>query len=321
MRAGRRLLCGHRQEQSRACAEDDQDAGRRVRCGRQFRRPDRGDRVIIGETPTPVGTFGVDAIAMTMRFGDFLALDNVELKVRPGSFHALLGENGAGKSTLVKCIMGYYHATQGDVLVGGREQIIANPKQAHALGLGMVYQHFTLVPAMTVAENLVLARDDLPAVVNWAKETKRLASFLERMPFTVPLGAKVSAISAGERQKCEILKQLYLKRRFLILDEPTSVLTPAEADEVLGMLRAMVVAGELTILMITHKFREVLAFADEVTILRRGKVAGRGRVKELTPDAMARTMIGAEELMVQPARTVQFAAPRLDIERLQALDD
>ena len=251
--------------------------------------------MIIGEEPPPSGTFGVEAIAMTMRFGDFLALDDVELKVRPGTFHALLGENGAGKSTLVKCIMGYYHATQGAVLVGGREQVIANPKQAHALGLGMVYQHFTLVPAMTVAENLVLARDDVPAVVDWAKEKKELEAFLSRMPFKVPLNAKVSDISAGERQKCEILKQLYLKRRFLILDEPTSVLTPGEADEVLGMLRKMVEGGELTILMITHKFREVMAFADEVTILRRGKLAGKGLVKELTPDTMARTMIGAEE--------------------------
>src|SRR5271166_4408618 len=321
MRAGRRLLCGHRQEQSRACAEDDQDAGRRVRCGRQFRRPDRGDRVIIGETPPPVGTFGVDAIAMTMRFGDFLALDNVELKVRPGSFHALLGENGAGKSTLVKCIMGYYHATQGDVLVGGREQIIANPKQAHALGLGMVYQHFTLVPAMTVAENLVLARDDVPAVVDWSKEKKELEAFLSRMPFRVPLDAKVSDISAGERQKCEILKQLYLKRRFLILDEPTSVLTPGEADEVLGMLRQMVARNELTILMITHKFREVIAFADEVTILRRGRVAGEGRVSTLTSDAMAGMMIGAQELTKAPVRSGEVGAVRLEIKHLAALDD
>ena len=192
-----------------------------------------------GAAPSIDKALGVEAIAMTMRFGDFTALDNVELKVRPGSFHALLGENGAGKSTLVKCIMGYYHPTAGDVLVGGREQTIANPKDAHALGLGMVYQHFTLVPAMSVAENLVLARDDVPAVVDWAKEKKQLAAFLDRMPFRVPLDAKVSDISAGERQKCEILKQLYLKRRFLILDEPTSVLTPAEADEVLGMLRAI----------------------------------------------------------------------------------
>lgn len=277
--------------------------------------------MIIGEPPAPSGAFGVDAIAMTMQFGDFKALDNVELKVRPGSFHALLGENGAGKSTLVKCIMGYYHATEGEIIVGDRQQAIANPKDAHALGLGMVYQHFTLVPAMTVAENLVLARDDVPAMVDWRKEKKELESFLSRMPFKVPLDAKVSDISAGERQKCEILKQLYLKRRFLILDEPTSVLTPGEADEVLGMLRAMVVAGELTILMITHKFREVMAFADEVTILRRGKLAGTGKVSELTPDEMARTMIGAEQLTVQPPRTGDAGSPRLELDKLTALDD
>src|SRR5215471_13312318 len=202
--------------------------------------------MIIGEAVARSGAFGVDAIAMTMRFGDFLALDNVELKVRSGTFHALLGENGAGKSTLVKCIMGYYHASQGDIVVGGREQAILNPKDAHALGLGMVYQHFTLVGAMTVAENLVLARDHVPAVIDWAREKKELEAFVARMPFRVALEAKVSDISAGERQKCEILKQLYLKRRFLILDEPTSVLTPGEADEVLGMLRDMVVKGDLT---------------------------------------------------------------------------
>jgi len=269
----------------------------------------------------PNKTFGVEAVAMTMRFGAFTALDHVELKVRPGSFHALLGENGAGKSTLVKCIMGYYRPTAGNILVGDREQVISNPRDAHALGLGMVYQHFTLVPAMTVAENLVLARDDVPAVVDWPKEKKALAAFLARMPFKVPLDARVSDISAGERQKCEILKQLYLKRRFLILDEPTSVLTPGEADEVLGMLRAMVVAGELTILMITHKFREVMAFADEVTILRRGKLAGKGRVADLTADDMARTMIGAEQLTIQPARSGQLGKPRLELDVLRALDD
>src|ERR1700686_1409673 len=318
MRPDRGLLCRHRQEQSRSRAENDQDAGRSGRRCRYPRRADRSLVMIIGEMPLPSGALGVDAVAMTMRFGDFVALDNVELKVRPGSFHALLGENGAGKSTLVKCIMGYYHPTEGDVLVGGREQAIANPKDAHALGLGMVYQHFTLVPAMTVAENLVLARDDVPAVVDWAREKKELEQFLARMPFKVPLNSRVSDISAGERQKCEILKQLYLKRRFLILDEPTSVLTPGEADEVLGMLRAMVVGGDLTILMITHKFREVMAFADEVTILRRGKLAGHGKVSDLTPDSMARMMIGAEELTIQPARVGEV---RLELEKLNALDD
>jgi general nucleoside transport system ATP-binding protein len=271
--------------------------------------------------PVPERGLGVEVLSMTKRFGEFTALDDVSLKVPAGSFHALLGENGAGKSTLVKCIMGYYTPDQGEVLVDDREQAIENPRAAHALGLGMVYQHFTSVPAMTVTENFVLARSHVPAVVDWRKETAELEAFLDGMPFRVPLGAKVSAISAGERQKCEILKQLYLKRRFLILDEPTSVLTPGEADEVLGMLRDMVKRNELTILMITHKFREVMAFADEVTILRRGRLAGAGRVAELTPDAMAGTMIGAQELTKAPPRVGQFGAPRLEIDRLGALDD
>src|SRR5271169_793694 len=308
MSVARRLLRGDRQGQSRPRAQDDQDAGRRVRRRLGFGEVHRGHRV---SAATARETFGVEAVSMTKRFGEFVALDQVSLKVRTGTFHALLGENGAGKSTLVKCIMGYYQADGGELIVDERQEIIGNPRAAHALGLGMVYQHFTSVPAMTVAENFVLARDHVPAVVDWARERKVLEEFLARMPFRVPLNAKVSAISAGERQKCEILKQLYLQRRFLILDEPTSVLTPGEADEVLGMLRDMVRRGALTILMITHKFREVMAFADEVTTLRRGKLAGAGRVKDLTPDAMARTMIGAEELTVQPGRSDAFGPPRL----------
>jgi general nucleoside transport system ATP-binding protein len=301
--------------------------------------------------PVPERALGVEVVSMTKRFGEFTALEEVSLKVPAGTFHALLGENGAGKSTLVKCIMGYYRPDAGAVLVDGHEQAIDNPRAAHALGLGMVYQHFTSVPAMTVTENFVLARSALPAVIDWRSETARLEAFLDRMPFRVPLAAKVSAISAGERQKCEILKQLYLERRFLILDEPTSVLTPGEADEVLGMLRDMVRRNELTVLMITHKFREVMAFADEVTILRRGRLAGSGRVAELTPDTMAGMMIGAQELTKAPARVAlasgasaqrddstvrapdtrpepgssarvgQFGAPRLVIEGLGALDD
>src|ERR1700732_594938 len=152
--------------------------------------------------------------------------------------------------------------------------------------------------AMTVTENFVLARSNLPAVIDWKKERAQLEAFLDRMPFRLPLDAKVSAISAGERQKCEILKQLYLERRFLILDEPTSVLTPGEADEVLGMLRQMVVRNELTILMITHKFREVIAFADKVTILRRGRVAGGGGVGILTSDPVGGMVVRAEEVCV-----------------------
>jgi general nucleoside transport system ATP-binding protein len=141
------------------------------------------------------------------------------------------------------------------------------------------------------------------------------------MPFQLPLDAKVSALAAGERQKCEILKQLYLGRRFLILDEPTSVLTPQEADEVLGLLRDMATGGDITVLMITHKFREVMAFAERVTILRHGRVVGGGATADLSPDEMARTMIGAEELAAAPRRTGERGAPRLEIRGLEISDD
>ena len=214
---------------------------------------------------------------MTKRFGAFAALDDVSMKVEAGAFHALLGENGAGKSTLVKCIVGYYRPDDGQIQVNGREREIRSPHDAHAQGIGMVYQHFTLVPSMSVAENLVMSRDDVPAIVNWRREREQLRAFMQTVPFKLPLDAPVSSLAAGEKQKVEILKQLYLKRRFMILDEPTSVLTPQEADEVLGMLRDMARRKEVSVLLITHKFREVMAFADRVTVLRRGRLAGEGR--------------------------------------------
>ncbi|MEM7022416.1 MAG: ATP-binding cassette domain-containing protein, partial [Pseudomonadota bacterium] len=249
--------------------------------------------------------FGIATEGLTKRFGGFVALDDVSMTVAPASFHALLGENGAGKSTLVKCIMGYYHADEGQVLVDGKPFTMTNPRDAHSHGIGMVYQHFTLVPSMTVAENLVMARADVPAFIDWKAERGRLDTFIERMPFQVPLGGRVQDLSAGERQKTEILKQLYLDRHFLILDEPTSVLTPGEADEMLSLLRGMTEAGTLTVLMISHKFREVMGYADEVTVLRRGRYAGGGRVKNLTRADMASMMIGDAELPRSDARAGQ----------------
>ena len=266
----------------------------------------------------------IECIGMTKRFGGFTALDGVSMRVAAGSFHALLGENGAGKSTLVKCLVGYYRPDAGEIVVGQREREIRSPHDAHALGIGMVYQHFTLVPSMTVAENLVMARDDVPAIVRWREERERLADFMATVPFRLPLDAPVSRLAAGEKQKIEICKQLYLKRRFMILDEPTSVLTPAEADEVLGMLQAMVRAGDVTVLMITHKFREVMAFADAVSVLRRGKLAGEGRVAELTPARLAEMMVGARE--IPQSHESKDAAdpdptPRLQITNLVVTDD
>ncbi|NJL87525.1 MAG: ABC transporter ATP-binding protein [Leptolyngbyaceae cyanobacterium SM1_1_3] len=241
----------------------------------------------------------LQVIDMTKRFGSLVALDNVSMTLRPGTFHALLGENGAGKSTLVKCIMGFYAPTAGKILVNQQEHTIKSPKHAHECGIGMVYQHFTSVPAMTVAENLVLSRYDTAKVINWKAEYDELNAFMASSPFQVDLYTPVGQLAAGQKQKLEILKQLYLKSRILILDEPTSVLTPGEADEVLGLIRQEVQSGHLSVLLITHKFREVTAFTDEVTVLRKGKLAGNGLVKNLSIAEMAQMMLGEERLMKQ----------------------
>ena len=232
------------------------------------------------------------AVGMTKIFGPLVALDDVTIDVPAGSFHALLGENGAGKSTLVKSIMGFYAPDRGKVVLDGQEVAIRSPKDARAHGIGMVYQHFTLVPCLTAAENLVISRADTPAVIDWRKEKKALAQFMEQMPFSVPLDAPVSTLSAGEKQKLEILKLLYLDQRFMILDEPTSVLTPGEADEVLGLLGEMAAKKEITVLMISHKFREVKAFCDGFTVLRRGKFTGSGDARTATVPDMSAMMIG-----------------------------
>src|SRR5437667_7435 len=193
---------------------------------------------------------------------------------------------------------------------------------AHALGIGMVYQHSRLVPSMTVGESRLLARADLPMVIDRGAEGRRMQEFVKDMPFKVDLTAPVSALAAGEKQKVEILKQLYLDCRILILDEPTSVLTPGEADEILGLLHDMTTAGRLSVLMITHKLREVMAFADEVTVLRRGRLAGRGKVEKLTPRDLAEMMIGSSEIAAPAERAVQTnGRERLRLERLCADND
>ncbi|MDF1729464.1 MAG: ABC transporter ATP-binding protein [Sulfitobacter sp.] len=266
------------------------------------------------------GAIGVEVLHMTMQFGAFTALDDCSIRIRPGSFHALLGENGAGKSTLVKCMMGFYHATSGQMLVDRKEARIDDPKAAHALGLGMVYQHFTLVPSLTVAENLVISREDAPRVIDWRAERAALQDFMARMPFQVPLDQPVRALAAGEKQKLEILKQLYLGRRFLILDEPTSVLTPGEADEVLGHVRQLCEAGEISVLMITHKFREVTAYADEVSVLRRGRLTGSGKVSDLSHADMAAMMMGDATLAQSGDRTGAAGPAILQVAKIRAKD-
>ena len=264
----------------------------------------------------------LEAIGVTKRFGATLALDGVSLRVRPGRIHALLGENGAGKSTLAKCLMGTYAADGGAFLLDGRELAARSPREAHAAGIGMVYQHFTLVADMTVAENLMLARPDIPFVVDWRAYRRELEGLLATMPFRVPLDAPVAALAAGEKQKVEILKQLHLRRRLLVLDEPTSVLTPAEADEMLGLLRGLARAGTVTVVLITHKFREVLEFADDVSVLRHGRVVASAPAGALSAADLAERMVGSSALGRGVARIAPAGSRnRLEVRGLRVLGD
>lgn len=266
---------------------------------------------------------------LTKRFGAFTALDGVSIDVRPGTVHALLGENGAGKSTLVKALVGYHQPDAGAVLIDGREQAITSPVVARQLGIGMVYQHFTVVPGMTVAENLLLGRGRLPAVIPWREVRAELESFMSSTPFRLDLDARPMDLSAGEKQKLEILKQLFLKPRLLILDEPTSVLTPQEADEVLGVLRDRAHAGDVSIILITHKFREVMAMADDVSVLRRGQLMGSHRVQDVSPSQLGAEMMGlegggqpTEAMSSAMVRTLSAEAPvRLKVQDLGVMGD
>lgn len=250
-----------------------------------------------------MSVYALEALNLSKRFGNMLALDRVTLRLRVGSFHALLGENGAGKSTLVKCIIGYHTPDAGELLIAGRQQVITNPRQAHAWGIGMVYQHFALISNMTVLENLVLARQSLPAIIDWRTERQQIEARMALLPFRLPLNKSVSRLAAGERQKLEIIKQLLLDCRILILDEPTSVLAPHEADEMLGQLRALTRERTLSVIIITHKLREVMNYADEVTVLRKGCHVGSAAVSAVNPNQLAS--------MIVDAACIPAAHPRL----------
>ncbi len=265
----------------------------------------------------------LETYQLTKRFGAFTALDGVSLSVRPGTVHALLGENGAGKSTLVKCIVGYYRPDDGAVMVDQRERDIHSPTVARDLGIGMVYQHFTVVPGMTVAENLLLARGRLPAVIDWRSARTELQGFLDTAPFRLDPDARPAELSAGEKQKLEILKQLFLKPRLLILDEPTSVLTPQEADEVLGALRDRAREGQCSVILITHKFREVLEHADDVSVLRRGRLVASQAVAASSAASLAQAMVGEGKATSAPlTRTPRPpGAVQLEVQRLVVLGD
>ena len=241
-----------------------------------------------GATSPPQGTPLLSLDGITRRFDTVLALDEARFAVRAGTVHALLGENGAGKTTLMRVAFGLLAPDAGVIRVRGTPQVIDSPSTALALGLGMVHQHFTLVPAMTVAENVALGGSGR---FNPHAAAERVREVASRAGLTIDPAARVSALSVGAQQRCEIVKALARDVDVLILDEPTAVLAPQEAADLLGWLRRFADGGRAVVL-ITHKLRDALAVADDVTVLRRGRTVLMAAARDTTQDALRAAMVG-----------------------------
>lgn len=223
------------------------------------------------------------------------ALDNVDLQVRKGEIHALLGENGAGKSTLMKILSGILPMTSGHVFLGGREISLRSTTEALSHGIGMVHQHFSLVPNFTAVENVLLGRGANLARPSYADVRARMERLMAETGLKVPLDTPVELLPVGTQQRIEILKTLDRASNILILDEPTAVLTPQETDQLFEVLKKLAADG-ITIILITHKLREVLAITQRVTVLRQGRLAGSRETAGATPADLARMMVGQERM-------------------------
>jgi simple sugar transport system ATP-binding protein len=252
---------------------------------------------------------------VTKRFPGVLANDEVSLELRQGEVHALIGENGAGKSTLMRVLYGMYPSDGGRILVHGEPVKIASPRDAIALGIGMVHQHFVLVDPFTVAENVILGDEDGRVLHEEAAEEK-VAELAKTYGFQIDPHALVEDLSVGEEQRVEILKALYRGVDILILDEPTAVLTPAETKELFANLRELREAGK-TIVFISHKLDEVLEIADRITVLRRGRVVGETTPAQATKAKLAEMMVGRPVLFRLEKPEVELGEAVLRLEDLR----
>jgi simple sugar transport system ATP-binding protein len=264
----------------------------------------------------------LELIGITKRFPGVVANDGVTVDVGGGEIHALLGENGAGKTTLMNILYGLYHADEGEIRVDGQAVKFETPGDAIAAGLGMVHQHFMLIPVFTVTENIILGVEPTEAagLLNRGEARRRVADISERYGLEVPPDAVIEEIPVGVQQRVEILKALYREAEVLILDEPTAVLTPQETEELFAVMRSLREAGK-AIIFITHKLKEVLAVADRITVIRRGKVVGSADPKTATDEELAALMVGRAVQLTVDKAPAEPGEPVLEVADLKVLDD
>ena len=264
----------------------------------------------------------VEMKSITKKFGDFIANDNIDLTVHRGEVHALLGENGAGKSTLMNILYGLYTPTDGKIFIEGKEAVIDNPNKAIALGIGMVHQHFMLVPPFTVAENIILGMEPMKTFkqVDMDKAIADVKAISEKYGLYVDPKARVMDITVGMQQRVEILKALYRGAEILILDEPTAVLTPQEIKELIEIIRNLTKEGK-TIILITHKLKEIKEAADYCTIIRRGKRIDTVDVSQTDENQLASMMVGREVTFKVDKNDAIYGDTVLKIEDLKAKDN
>ncbi len=255
------------------------------------------------------------------RFPGVLAVDHVDFDLRVGEIHALLGENGAGKSTLMNVLAGLYRSDEGTISIHGSHVDLRSPRDAIARGIGMVHQHFMLVPSQTVTENVLLGLDDPRFLMRLPRYDRRVADLGERFGLQVDPKAHIWQLSVGEEQRVEILKMLYRGADVLIMDEPTAVLAPQEVGELFRVLRSMT-AQNKSIVFISHKLGEVMSIADRVTVLRKGKITAPALdVQSTDASSLARLMVGREVLFRVDKAECERGAPALSVEDIHALND
>ena len=253
---------------------------------------------------------------ITKRFASVVANEDVNLSIKKGEVHALLGENGAGKSTLMNCLYGMYDSYEGEIFFDGKPVKIQDPKQAIALGIGMVHQHFMLIPALTVIENVILGLQDNKAVLDLKAAAQRFTELGKRYNMEIDPWVRVEQLSVGQQQRLEILKALYRDAKLLILDEPTAVLTPDEVDGLFDMMNMLTGEGH-TVIFISHKLNEIMKICDRCTVLRLGRLAATVEISEVhNRQELANLMVGHQVELKTDKKPLNLRGERLKVENL-----